>query len=621
MGTCVGVECGVPAGRRAAWRAARLLLPLVLTLQGQSAWAHVTVDRAGGDTEFRAELDRLAARCDEVGLAAEASITRSWFVQRDPRRHYLFLPLADDPTRPAAGAALPVRQWHAEFAEIRGAQARRLFVLAQQAADAGDEPAAYRLLHEVLHEDPQHAEARRVLGYVRLERGWQRPARKDTRRRNRTAHPLFGWPSNQYWVVDSQHFSVTTNLNVRAARAAAGYLERVHAAWQQLFYEYWTVPGRLAQRLAGQDASLGPARAFDVVLFKNRDEYVRQLSRAETQIEQSVGYYSREHKTAMFYAGEDAARATWVHEATHQFFQESGEAIAQVGEQSNFWVVEAVALYMESLAEHPGYVTTGGADAHRLQFARYRLLSQGFYVPLETLAGYGRPQLQRDPKLAELYSQCAGLAHGFLDTGPAEDRRAFRKYLRLVYRGAAQPPTLAAEFGQSFADLDNRYRASLDVTDADLAFVDRRARSLCLAHTQVTDAGLSQLRGLDQLTWLDFSFTSAGDAAVAPLAESPQLDQLSLEATRITPESLQVVAQLRQLEELDLSRTAIDDAALAQLANLSRLKILWLTGTQVTDAGLPALAALRNLEQLDVSDTAATDEGLAGLRKRLPNLK
>ena len=65
--------------------------------------------------------------------------------------------------------------------------------------------------------------------------------------------------------------------------------------------------------------------------------------------------------------------------------------------------------------------------------------------------------------------------------------------------------------------------------------MDRRARNLCLAHTQVTDAGLSRLRGLNQLLWLDLSFTEAGDAGLASFAESQQLNQLSLEKTRITP--------------------------------------------------------------------------------------
>ena len=390
-------------------------------------------------------MTALAAKCGELGLTDAAAKTGAWFVRRDPRRHYLFLPPADDPARPAADATPLVAHWHARFAELRRQQAERLFDLARTQAEAGNEGAAYRLLHEVLREDPDHAETRRVLDYARGERGWRHPVRRPKPRRNRATHPLFGWPSDQYWVVDSEHFEVTTNLHVRAGRQVAEYLERVHSAWQQLFYEYWTVPGRLAARFRGEDVSLGPARTFDVVLFRDRDEYVQQLSRSEPQIEMSIGYYSLSHKMAFFYAGDDSARTTWVHEVTHQFFQESGEVAPKVGERSNFWAVEGVALYMESLADRDGYFTVGGVDADRLQYARYRCLNENYYIPLEKLVGYGREQLQKDAYLPKLYSQCAGLTHCFLDVDHGERMRPFIAYLRSVYRGVGQPQTLSSE--------------------------------------------------------------------------------------------------------------------------------------------------------------------------------
>ena len=342
-----------------------------------------------------------------------------------------------------------------EVLRVAAAAGRAVVCAGPQQAESGEEGAAFRLLHELLREDPDHAEARRILGYARGERDWRRPIRRPKLQRNRSAHPLLGWPADQYWVVDSEHFEVSTNLNARAARQVADYLERVHAAWQQLFYEYWTVPGRLAARFRGEDVSLGPDRTFDVVLFKDRDDYVDQLSRSEPQIELSVGYYAQSHKIAFFYAGDDSARTTWVHEATHQFFQESGEVAPMVGERSNFWVVEGVALYMESLADHGGYSTTGGVDADRLQYARYRRLNEDYYVPLETLVEYGASRLQKDADLPKLYSQCAGLAHFFLDTERSKQHRPFINYLRTVYRGVGQLQTLSGECGKSYGELDS----------------------------------------------------------------------------------------------------------------------------------------------------------------------
>ncbi len=578
-------------------------------------------DRGPGDAQFRAALTALAAKCGELGLPDAAAKTGAWFVRRDPRRHYLFLPPADESARPAADATPLLAQWHARFAELRRQQAERLFDLARIQAEAGNEGEAYRLLHEVLREDPDHAETRRVLNYARGDRGWRHPVPRPKPRRNRATHPCSVGPviSTGWWIASTSRSRRT--CSVRAGRQVADYLERVHSAWQQLFYEYWTVPGRLAARFRGEDVSLGPARTFDVVLFKDRDEYVQQLSRSEPQIEVSIGYYSQSHKMAFFYAGDDSARTTWVHEVTHQFFQESGEVAPKVGERSNFWVVEGVALYMESLADHDGYFTVGGVDADRLQYARYRCLNEDYYVPLEKLVGYGREQLQKDAYLAKLYSQCAGLTHCFLDVNHGERMRPFIAYLRSVYRGVGQPQTLSSELRTAYAELDQQYRASLKVTDDDLAYVDPRVQNLCLGHTQVTDAGLARLSGMERLLWLDLSFTETGDAGLARFASAQKLNQLSLEKTRITAAALETVGTFRQLEELDLSQTAVGDDDLPRLAGLTRLKALWLTGTGTTDRGLTSLAALRNLEQLDVTNTAVTPAGLASLKRRLPKLK
>lgn len=597
-----------------------LLMFAVAMLVPVRAAGDVVVDRRVADTQFQADLEALAVKCDKLGMSAQAELSRTWFVPRDPRRHYLFMPPAAESLVPATGAAELERQWHAKFMELRREQGERLFALARQSVEAGDEATGYRLLHEVLHEDPEHARAREVLQYTRADRGWRRDVRRSGRRRPRGTHPRFGWPASQYSIVNSEHVELTTNLNARAGQQAVEYLERVYAAWQQLFFTYWSVPGRLAERLQGQDRPLGPEPVFSVVLFNDRDEYVRQLKPAEPQIEMSLGYYSQDLKTAFFYAGDESARTAWVHEATHQFFQETGLVAPQVGEHGNFWVVEGVALYMESLAQSAGYATTGGVDAERLQYARYRRLSEAYYVPLEQLVDYGRARLQADPDIRKLYSQAAGLTHFFLQADDGRRLGAFVNYLKAVYRGVAQAATLAGEMNQSFAQLDERYPQYLQVTDDDLAFVRPDVLSLCLGHTSVTDAGLARLPRCTDLQWLDLSFTVAGDDGVACFAEARQLRQLNLEGTRITDDSLQLVGEFSKLEELDLSRTAVTDRGLSQVARLSGLKILWLTGTQVTDEGLMHLAALRRLEQLDVEHSRVTPAALEHLREQLPLL-
>ena len=227
-------------------------------------------------------------------------------------------------------------------------------------------------------------------------------------------------------------------------------------------------------------------------------------------------------------------RNTWIHESTHQFFQESGTVAPRVGEQGNFWIIEGIALYMESLIDHNTCATTGGADADRLQFARFRKLSEGYYVPLSELVEYGREQVQKDENIRQLYSQSAGLSHFFMHGEGGCMMRPLIEYLKSVYRGVAQRQTLEAEVGTDYAQLDRGYQAFLNVTDADLAFLNRGVRNLCLGHTAVTDAGLEQVHECAQLQWLDLSFTAAGDAGLARFAAAEKLEQLNLEQTRIT---------------------------------------------------------------------------------------
>jgi hypothetical protein len=326
-------------------------------------------------------------------------------------------------------------------------------------------------------------------------------------------------------------------------------------------------------------------------------------------------------KMAFFYAGDQSALTTWIHEATHQFFQETGSTAPAVGEASNFWIVEGVALYMESLRAGSGYRTAGGLDARRLQFARYRALTDSFYVPLQQLATYGRQTLQRDDDLRQLYSQAAGFAHFLMHANQRRYHPVLIKYLQAVYEGRDRDTTLVELADVGFEQLDREYREYLAVEDEDLAFFDSGIQDLCLIRTGVTDEGLSLLRGATQLRWLDLGFNAITDAGLMNFVQSTKLGQLNVEGTRVTDEGLKVIARFTQLQELDLSQTAVTDAGLQHIARLDSLRVLWLTGTRVTDEGLKYLAGLENLEQLEVQGTAVTAAGLRQLKQQLPNLK
>jgi len=147
-----------------------------------------------------------------------------------------------------------------------------------------------------------------------------------------------------------------------------------------------------------------------------------------------------------------------------------------------------------------------------------------------------------------------------------------------------------------------------------------RLRWLSLRATLVSDEGLENLRGLRQLEWLDLGSTQITDAGLAHLKGMTQLHNLGLDCTQITDAGLEHLQGLTQLARLNISRTQVTDAGLKHLQRLTQLEWLDLGSTQVTDAGLEHLQGLTQLEVLSASGTSVTDTGLAYLRG-LPRLR
>src|SRR5947209_6639917 len=73
-----------------------------------------------------------------------------------------------------------------------------------------------------------------------------------------------------------------------------------------------------------------------------------------------------------------------------------------------------------------------------------------------------------------------------------------------------------------------------------------------LAGTQVTDAGLKELKDLKQLTTLSLWGTKVTDAGLKELKDLKQLTTLNLFGTKVTGEGLKELKDLQQLTSLNL---------------------------------------------------------------------
>ena len=136
---------------------------------------------------------------------------------------------------------------------------------------------------------------------------------------------------------------------------------------------------------------------------------------------------------------------------------------------------------------------------------------------------------------------------------------------------------------------------------------------------QITDAGLTHLRGLANLESLTLKDTAVTDAGLARLAVMVNLRHIQLIGNGVTDAGLIGVGQLTGLEYLYLSDTQVTDAGLIHLRPLTKLKWLCLSGTQVTGTGLADLADMPTLGTVILDRAAVTDAGLEHVA-RLSNL-
>jgi hypothetical protein len=170
-------------------------------------------------TTFRDELLQIAREL-APGNAEREAAARRWPLP--DARHRLLLAL------PAEGGRAPTNNSFAEaVTAARKKQSARLFDLVRQFAEA-DSAGAYQLLFEVLREDPDHEEARRILGYRREKNGsWDDGQPAIATRAAAVDEPNLGWRRG-YDRVDSAHFQVVSNHARKEGAFVAQRLETLH---------------------------------------------------------------------------------------------------------------------------------------------------------------------------------------------------------------------------------------------------------------------------------------------------------------------------------------------------------------------------------------------------------
>ena len=193
------------------------------------------------------------------------------------------------------------------------------------------------------------------------------------------------------WEIVTEHYQVRTNHSLEEGVRLAARMERLYRVWQQLFVGYWASEPQIARWFKGSltDATRQSRPVQSRLLSQSR----RIHRRAQT-----ASAANRNHHRLL--RGGLANRPLLRRQRrglqqsiprSHASVVRRDAAVARrVGWETNFWVVEGVACYMESLVEQR--ISAGWAAPMPSGCATpdCALLDRQFYLPLADLTALGR---------------------------------------------------------------------------------------------------------------------------------------------------------------------------------------------------------------------------------------
>ena len=593
----------------------RCLFLLTVGLSQSEIQSQAFANPISGDQTIATWRQELSRELSTLGAIELESIrqSRPWWIDKDPNKTLAFFPPSSDTERPSfSNKTQAILNRHAES----------LFAVAKTLAARGNEGEAYRALFEVLMLSPTHPQSLKILGPT-LNDLFSEMSTQPKITRMRKAERTYGWPANTWFRIDSEHYTILSNASAQDLREIIIALERLYVVWDQVFYDYWAPQGRLLDAFSDQEPlNHRRTRKHAIVVFASRQDYVDRLNGTAPNIEDSKGYYAVKRRQSLFYLGDPSLQKTWLHEATHQLFQERFAARQSVGDRANFWLVEGIAMYMESLVDKGQYATLGGMFSGRLQYARFNLFTRQFFRPIEELCELGQQEFQNDPRVRQLYSESAGVTHWLMSGGEIKRQKHIMELLKRVYQAKAQPDTLLTLTGWSIDSANRDYIRFARPLKANLRQFPPEGplEGLCLAYGDIDDASLENLKSVTSLGWLDLSEAPISDRGLKHLGHLKDLSQLFLAGTAVADEGITQLLSLTELQELDLSGTRVTHKAMETLKGLPQLKSLSISNTGVDDLSVMALMSIPSLQTINVSGTQITDLGKQRLRSRIQNV-
>ena len=446
--------------------------------------------------KFAAALVELAGVCDEKKLPEAAASVRA--LARPVDSSELRLSAIPREVRPPLAPELPAdeRYWQAQLRALQQSYAIELYALSRQALNAGHVSFAIDLIREIMRHNSDHAQARRVLGYVRSSSGdeWVSAFEARMAKAKKVWTDEYGWLLKDHveryekgeryynrrwisaakeadlrqdfvnaWEIQTEHYLVKTNHSLERGVDLAKKLEDFHGLFFQMMAGFFNSAAEVQQlfdRGNGRSAALQP----NVVHFyRTREEYIAVLKKETNQpIEITKGiFFPRSRIAYFFFDPESEDDSTLYHEATHQLLTGSRPMTGEIGIKSDFWIIEGIACYMESFRRDADRFSVGDPGHQRLQAARVHFVDENYYVPFREFSRMGMAAFQSAKEIRKNYSQGAALTHFFLHYDDGRYREALIEHLSQIYSPTKavrdRPEALDELTGVEDEELDRQY--------------------------------------------------------------------------------------------------------------------------------------------------------------------
>jgi hypothetical protein len=241
----------------------------------------------------------------------------------------------------------------------------------------------------------------------------------------------------------TDHYNISA-VGTKAGNLAGERLEHLFGVWTLLAAEFIKEPENVPVQHRHQ-----------VVLYRDEPEYKQQIRRIDPYIRQRTnGYYSSSRKTAYFYAPESKVL---LHEGTHQIFLEYFFRENKPAFYNNFWVVEGIALFMETLKIEEECYRIGNLLDDRLYAAKVYQFERNYNLPIRKLTAMSADEIQASAEIRSIYCQSAALVHWLMFAEEGCHRKHLFELLRQTYLDTAKPETLSDLTGLSYEELDKKY--------------------------------------------------------------------------------------------------------------------------------------------------------------------